>query len=491
MDRPTTFARNVASLTTANFLANAVGAVVTILVINHLGDERYGAFKAAMSFATVFLVLAETGVGMRFLYDCSGDKSRIEEHFGAVLFLQAVPYLASLLLTVACAFLFRYSYLLIGLVALVSVAAVFRIFAETCEKVLTVYQHLHLAALLRTIRFMSIAVGGVLVVWLNWDVVAWALVQVVSMLLYAVCTTAVTFRFVWPRLTFAMLWPTLTASYIFGLGSIFFAIYENVDTVMLTKLLPAHALERVGIYGAAYVIMTFTYTLPAAFIASMEPLVFAARDDLSQLARLGGLSNRGIAIIAVPLNLAIAILAPNIRALILPDIGQDAALVLSILAWYGFVRFMNFPAGMMMVAAGMQTRRVFVQAAAVVFNIAGNLYMIRRYDIFGAAMMTVATELLIFAAYNWLLRHRLSGYYCFGVLAKPVLAAAAMGALVAAGTYATGVFLPGNKFAWLAMVPVGAAFYFGALAALRFFSEEEKAFVRRLFARLHLTRSAV
>jgi O-antigen/teichoic acid export membrane protein len=484
MDQVRTFARNVASLTTANFLTNAVSAVVTIVVINYLGDERYGVFTAGMAFATVFLIFAETGVGMRLLYDRSGDKSLIDEHFGAALLLQVCPYLLSFVFTIAFAFVFHYPSVLISVIAIVSLAAVFRIFAETCEKVIYVYQQMHLSAILRSVRFLSVAIGGILVVWLDWGVLGWAIVQLVAMALYAALALPVTLRFARPKLVYGTLWPTLVASYMFGLGAIFFAIYERVDSVMLTKLLGENVMSRVGIYGSAYNVMTLTYTLPAAFIASMEPLVFAAKADPARLARLGNLSNRGIGLIAVPLNLAIALLAFEIRSLILPDIGSDVAVLLTFLPLYGFFRFMNFTAGMMMAAAGMQRARVVIQGVAVAFNITGNFICIPLFNIFGAAMMTVATELTIFAAYHLALRRRLPGYGFVHSVAKPFAAAAGMGVFILAAKYGLGLWFGPNRFAWLAIVPLGALLYFGILAAMRFFTDEERAFLKRVLARL-------
>jgi O-antigen/teichoic acid export membrane protein len=490
MDQTRTFARNVASLTTANFLTNAVSAVITIFVINYLGDERYGIFTAAMSFATVFGIFAETGVGMRLLYDRSGDKSLINEHFGAALLLQVCPYLLSFVVTIVFAFLFGYPTILISVVAIVSLAAVFRIFGETCEKVIYAYQQMHWAALLRAVRFLSVALGGIAVIWLDWGVIGWAFVQLGAMLLYAVLALPVTFRFARPKLVYGTLWPTLAASYIFGLGAIFFAIYERVDSVMLTKLLTGNIMERVGVYGAAYNVMTLTYTLPAAFIASMEPLVFAAKNDPARLGYLGNLSNRGIGLIAVPLNLAIALLATQIWSLILPKIGQDVAILLTFLPLYGFFRFMNFTAGMMMAAAGMQRGRVVIQGVAVVFNIVGNFILIPKFNIFGAAIMTVATELLILASYHISLRMRLPGYGFIRGLSKPIAAAVAMGAFVLAAKYGLGIWLGPNRFAWLAIVPFASALYFAILWKLAFFKETELAFAGQMTAKLLFWRKA-
>jgi len=485
MDETKRFARNVNTLTAANVLSQVVQSVITILVINHLGQVQYGAFKTAMAFATVFLILGETGVGARFLYDRSGDKSSIGEHFGAALLLRLGPYLVVFVGTMIAAVLFRYPPLIIRIIAIVSVAAIFRILAETCDKVIIVYQQLHISAALRVLRFLSVAVGGILVVVMDWGPTAWALVTLAAMFLYAVAAFSVSLRFTVPRFVSSLVWPTLGASYIFGLGAIFYAVYENADQVMLSKMMPVDLRQAtVGIYGAAYTLMMFTYTLPASFVASMEPVVFSARGDKARLKDLGLFSVRMLGMLALPLAAGTVLLSRDVRALVLPSFDHTAAAALAVLATFGLLRFFNFPGGMLMAAAEMQKRRVKIQGAAAVLNIAANFILIPRYGLFGAAWATVGTELFIFACYGVSLARELPGYSRFLRMGKPLVATAIMAAFVAGSRRGLEVWLGPNRFAWLAVIPLAAALYFTILKCVNFFNEDERVFLRRLFERV-------
>jgi len=491
MDETKRFARNVTSLTAANVGSQIVQAVISILVINHLGEVRYGAFKTAMAFATVFLIFGETGVGARFLYDRSGDKSSIGEHFGAALLLRLGPYLAVFCVTMTAAVLFRYPPLIVRLIAIVSVAAIFRILAETCDKVITVYQHLHISAALRVLRFLSVAVGGVLVVTLDWGPTAWALVTLVAMIVYAVAAFSFSLRYARPKFVRSLVWPTLGASYIFGLGAIFYAVYENVDQVMLSKMMPVELRQStVGIYGSAYLLMMFTYTLPASFVASMEPVVFSARGDKGRLRDLGLFSVRMLGVLALPLAAGTILFRREIRALFLPSIDETAAAALGVLALFGLLRFFNFPGGMLMAAAGMQKRRVKIQGAATVLNIAANLLLIPPYGLFGAAWATVGTELFIFACYGLSLARELPGYGRFLRMGKPLAATAVMAGFAALCRRGLLAWAGPGRFAWLAVVPLAVVLYFLLVRATDFFNEDEKIFIRRLTARLAFRRGS-
>lgn len=492
MDQSRVFARNVTSLTAANLFCQVLCAVVSILVINHLGEDRYGAFKTAMAFATVFLIFGETGVGARLIFDRSGDKSKIAEHFGAALVLRLGPFSVVLVTTMLFAvFVFRYPPLVVRLIAIVSAAAILRILAETCSAVITVYQQMHLNALLRSLRFVSVAVGGILLVWCDWGPTAWALVTLSAMFIYAAAAFSVSLRFARPRFVYSSMWPTLAASYIFGLGAIFYAIYENADQVMLSKMIrPDLAQGTVGIYGAAFVLMTFTYNIPASFIASVEPILFSARGDKPRLARLGVLSSRALAVVALPLAAGTILLAGQIRGLVLPKYSETAAKALAVLAVFGLLRFLNFPAGKLMAAAGMQKRRVAVQAAATVLNISANLLLIPRYGLFGAAWATVGTELFIFAFYEISLVRALPGYGEFVKLAKPMAATALMAVFIVSSRYGLARLTGENRFAWLGLVPPAVALYFAALFFSRFFTREEKALAGRLLERVLFWRTS-
>lgn len=492
MDQSSKFARNFASLTGANFFVRMVAAVVTIVVTNYFTEQGYGPFAMATSFATVFLVFAETGVGARFLYDRSGDKSQLDEHFGAALTLIAAPYMLSLVVTVAAAYIFReslhYSLLVIWLVAIVSASAILRELAETAEKVLNIHQRLHVTAALRSFRFLFIAMGGIVVVWMKLDLVAWAMVTFLANGISVPLTLWAASKHSRPKFVRAMLWPTLTASYIFGIGAILFAAYDKVDQVMLSGILPTEEIVKrtVAIYAAAYNFITFMHTIPAALVASMEPLAYAAKSDKARLAYLGNKSNRGVGIVAMPLCVGTIMLAYPLRALVLPGFSDNVAGALQVLAIFGMIRFFSFPGGTFMAAAGMQRRRVVFQGIAVALNVAMNAVLIYHYRanpyyaLLSSAWATVATEMFIWLAYNISLARRLPGYVGALSLAKPAAATAVMGAFIFAARWGLGHILPQNRLAWLIIVPLATALYFAALVGMRFFTEEEKAFVVRL-----------
>ncbi len=489
------FLRNVTSLTSANLAAAAVQAVIGILIVNYFGDARYGAFNKAMAFSTVFLIFAETGVGARFLYDRSGDKSRISEHFGAAILLQLGPYLLTFALTIAMARVLaptlKYDATVVTLIVIVSAAAVFRVFAEVCEKVLNVYQEIHITAVLRAVRFVSIAGGGIAVMLFHWGLIAWGLVTLVVMFVAAVLTLGVSLRLTRPRFVLSTLWPTLRSSYIFGLGAVFLAIYEYVDRPILSALLPGDRNALIGRYAAAYTLVMFTTMLAASVVASLEPIVYGAKEDKARLAHIGSLAVRSLAVIGLPLAAATALLSRDVKALVLPRYDPMTATVLALLAPFLLFKFANFPGGMLMAASGQQRRRAFLQGIAVALNIGVNLALIPILGIFGAAVTTMITEGFLLVMYQTLIRRALPGYGEYRRFAKPLAATAIMAVFIVAARAAVVATLGGGRFAWLLVVPPAVAVYFGALHWMRFFTDEERGFLARIFARFGLRRSAL
>lgn len=485
-DQSHTFLRNVASLTTANFFARVVSAVATIVLINHLGDERYGFFKAAMSFVTIVQTFAETGVGMRFLYDRSGDKSKISEHFGAALFLQACPYaVAAVVATVLACYIYPQARTVVLIVPIVAGAAVLRIVAETSEKVLNVYQEMHLTAMLRAGRFAFIGAGAIFVVAVGLGPVAWALVTLTAMAVSALATLVVALRFARPSFSFAALSPTLRMSYIFGIGAIFYAIYDQADQFMLSVMRsPDERFATVGVYGAAYVLISFTFTVPTSFVAAMEPVAFAARGNVERLSRLANLNFRAVAALALPLGVGTYLLSEQIHQLVLPRFGSGAAVAISILSVFATMRFLNFPGGMLMAACGRQPRRVAIQGAAAALNVTANLILIPRYGLIGAAWATVGSEIFILVCYTLTIRQRLSAFRGMWLLGKPLAAAAAMALFILGCRHFAGPALFDGRFAWLPVVPAATAVYFATLYATGFFGEEEKAAIMRFAGQL-------
>lgn len=195
----------------------------------------------------------------------------------------------------------------------------------------------------------------------------------------------------------------------FGLAGLFTAVYYRVDMVMIEAMLGE---APTGQYGAAYRILEALNMLPAIVAtAAVYPRLAkmqsrSDRDGFTKLLRRGlvGLSGLSVAI-----SVALAVLAPFVIHLLDPDPAYGpAVLALQILVWSYPFYCINSLLYAALVSMEDETFISIFLLAAVFVNIGLNVFMIPAWGINGAAVATIAPELVLTAIYFARLRYRMA-----------------------------------------------------------------------------------
>jgi O-antigen/teichoic acid export membrane protein len=124
------------------------------------------------------------------------------------------------------------------------------------------------------------------------------------------------------------------------------------------------------------------------------------------------------------------VLAPQIVDLAGGSGFADAAEPLQILLVAGALAWVNGVLGYALIAKGRQATAVWLNVTALVFNVALNLLLIPRYGIVVAAVVSVASELLILAGSYPLMRRHFSFFPWPRTLPAALVCAALMGGVL-------------------------------------------------------------
>jgi O-antigen/teichoic acid export membrane protein len=447
----------------------ALGAVSIAVLTRYLGPGDYGRFTLALMYMQLFGVLADVGLYTTVVREISKEPSRTEELAGNALTLRlllsivmiALGGAISLLLPyepdVRLAILFAGAPLLLGMLtsSLVTVlqsqlrmgrAVAGDVAGRACALGLTVL----VAALdLGFYAVMGAAAGGAAATLL----VTWLLTRRL---------TGVRFRIdpaVWR--------PLLLASLPLGLALAINEIYFRVDTVIISLYEPY---GEVGLYTLAYRILEFTLALGTIFLTTVFPLLSesVARDEPRALRTIQASTDLFV-ILGAPLVAGGLVLAPPIIELVGGTEFEDAATPLRVLLIAGALAWVNGVFGFALIAKARQMSALWLNLAALTFNVGLNFLLIPRYGIVAAAAVTVASEILILAGSYPLMRRYFSFFPRPLTLLPALASAAAMGALLWLLRDAT----------LLALLPLGAAVYAGLLYAISPRSREVVMGVRR------------
>jgi O-antigen/teichoic acid export membrane protein len=188
----------------------------------------------------------------------------------------------------------------------------------------------------------------------------------------------------------------LRAAFPIGVATVLGTIYFRSDMVLLQWLRGDAA---TGAYGAAYRLFEGAFFLPALILAALFPAL--AERMVTSRADIGPLVRRAVGWMATLGLASAAFLAFAVAPLLQRIYGEDyaeSALLLQLLAPGLCLIFPNYVLLHFLVAAGRQKVIAWLAALGVPVCLALNLALIPTLGARGAAVATVATEVVLFTA---------------------------------------------------------------------------------------------
>jgi O-antigen/teichoic acid export membrane protein len=433
-----------------------LAAASLALLTRYLGPSDYGKYTLALMFSQVLGVLADVGLFTTVVREISRAPERTEELVGNALTLRLL--LAFVLVALA------------GLVSLalpytpqVRVAIVLAggplVLGLLNSSLLAVFQ----ARLLMDRATIADLVGRLAALALV------ALVVVLDLGFYAVigaaaggalATLVVTWRLTRPLVRVRFLrdlavWRRLlVVSLPLGVALAINELYFRADTVIISVLRPY---DDVGAYTLAYRILELALIVGTVFLTSVFPLLSAyVHGEQERMRTTVQRSWDVLVLAAVPVAAGGATLASSLVELVAGGDFGGSVTPLRILLAAGVLMLLNGLFGYTLIAAERQLNALWLNLAALAFNIGLNLALVPAYGIEAAALVTAGSEVLIFTGSFVLMRRHLHFFPRPGPLVPALVAAGAMSALLWALEPASLALL----------VPLGALVYGGLLLGI-------------------------
>ncbi|MGH9790076.1 MAG: polysaccharide biosynthesis C-terminal domain-containing protein, partial [Candidatus Acidiferrales bacterium] len=244
--------------------------------------------------------------------------------------------------------------------------------------------------------------------------------------------------------------PALTMGAVQALG----LLNYNFDAVLLGFL---RGVRDVGMYNAAYKVVTVALAVPLAYFQGLFPALSRRWSEGSAALRsLAERSLRLCAIVAVPIGVGGTLLAEPLIALLFGAQYAESAGPLKLLVWSAVLVILRGSYRHALNAAGMQNLDLRCAVVSCSLNVGLNLALIPRYGVMGAAAATVAADAVWFVMAGWYFSRRITPLGPVAALARPSLAGAAM---------AAALWLTDPLF-WMVRAALGVIVYFIVLIAL-------------------------
>ena len=472
----------------------AISIVILKLISTYLGKSGYGAYTTVYEFLAFFAIIADFGIFQIAVKEMSAYPDRRREIFGNIFTLRICLSTFAMLLSIAAAFLIpKYSGTPIPLgIAIASGTTFLTIIFGTLSSVLQVDLRMQWNVL-ALIAAKFVALGWMVVTifrWLPEDPergffqllvagIVGGLLQVLITFLAARKSTEISLRF-----DFKFWREILAKTLPYGAAVLLATIYVRIDVILLSLL---RSQEEVGIYGVAARILENLAVISIFFLNSALPAITRLfQDNREKLKQLLQHAFDFLILIGLPIAVGGITLAYPIIALVSsPEFlsnlaenfyGSDIALQILLVAM--LFAYLGNLFGFTLLAGNQQVKLMYVNAAAVIFNVVSNLVVIPIWGFRGAAATSVASQIFVCILGFFFLRRMIDVSFTLKTAGKACLAAAAMGASVFWLQPHFFNLFGGNK-SLLLLIPVGIIIYGTALILTRAITPEMWELVRR------------
>jgi O-antigen/teichoic acid export membrane protein len=433
----------------------AIAAVSVAVLTRYLGPGDYGRYTLALVYVQLFGVLADVGLYTTVVRDISKDRSRTEELVGNVLTLRLLLSVVVIALAAGVSLLLPYEPKVRVAILIAGIPLLFGMLTTSLVAVLQSRLQMGRAAV-GDVLGRAFALGLALLV-VALDLGFYAVLGAAAG--GALATLAVTWLLtrrllrLRPRIEPAVWRALLATSIPLGLALAINEVYFRADTLIISLYEPY---SQVGLYTLAYRILELLLVLGTVFLNTTFPVLSEAVAHDEPRARRGIQASTDVLVImGAPLVAGGMVLAPQVIELAGGGSFADAATPLRILLAAGALAWVNGVFGFALIAKEKQLNALWLNIAALTFNVGLNFLLIPRYGIVAAAIVTVASEILILlGSYPLMRRH-------YGFFPSPRTLAPAAGAATAMGVVLW--LLRGFPLPFL--LPVGAAVYCGLLWA--------------------------
>jgi O-antigen/teichoic acid export membrane protein len=464
--------RRVASNTAVQVAGKAavlgLGVVSIAVLTRYLGPGDYGRYALALMYMQLFGVLADVGLFTTVVREISKEPARTEALVGNALTLRVLLSFIAIVLAAGVSLLLPYdpevrvaivlagAPLFLGMLTTSFLAVLqsrLRMGRAVVGDVLGRAVALGLVVLVAALELgfyavMGAAAGGALATL----VATWLLTRSIATVRFRVDTE---------------LWRGLLVSALpLGLALAVNELYFRADTLIISLYEPY---GEVGFYTLAYRILELLLVLGTVFLNTTFPVLSeaVARDE-PRARRVIQASTDLFVLLGVPMVAGGLVLAPEMIELAAGPEFEGASTPLRVLLVAGALAWVNGVFGFALIAKERQLSALWLNVSALAFNVGLNLVLVPIYGIVAAAVVTVASEVLILAGSYPLMRR----HFDFFPAPRTLLPA-----LAAAGAMAGLLWLLGDA-PLPVLVPLGAAVYCGLVWAVSPGSREVVAGIR-------------
>lgn len=391
-------ARNAMFLLAGKLVSTILGVTFVVYIAVKLGVSQFGIYTLANYFAGFFVIFSDLGISNFTTREIARNRSQAQEIINHGLGLKLVLSLCALIIGILVLLQIDYGEFTQQLTIIVLFTQIFfRSFLSYLFHIFEGYERMEFVSLAEAVRRCIDLAVGISILSNGLGISELIIGLVVSDLIILVLTWIMFTRSFRVRLKLVFSWKewsnTLRTSIPFGLLLVFLGVINSIDTAMLGKM---RTEDEVGLYGAVIRITSVLTILPMMAASAMFPatsrLFMTSADDARSIFKA---LIRLMIFIGLPLAVGTLFIGSTLITFIYNMSYLPAALPLKIVIWSIATAFLNLPMVMFLSSIEQQKQATIILGAGAFCNFLLNWILIPQYGMTGAAVTTVASQIII------------------------------------------------------------------------------------------------
>ena len=403
--------KNTSWLSISQIITSVCAFIWTIIIARYLGVSDYGIVSFAISFTGIIGIFMDIGMSTYITREIAKHKHLLSKYLSNVFLFKIL--LAALLFLISGLILFYlgYNQLTIIITLIFSIEMVFMTMVGLFNGIFQAFEKLKYQSIGTILNSSFLLLGILITIGLDLGVLFIAVSYTIGYFIYfSYMFIEYVRKFGFPKfeVDVPFIKEVVLGSIPFGLTNFFYSIYFSIDIVMLSYLTGDYA---TGIYKSAYNIINVFTTFFVVYQGVIFPVMskfFAESKDL--LKSSYELSVKYLLLIIIPISVGVFFYARPLVDIIYSNQYSLASTPVQILIWTVSFLFINGAASILLNAIDKEKTVTKVYIIAALFNVALNFILIPYMSYDGAAIATVASEILITV---------LTVYYIFKTSYKP------------------------------------------------------------------------
>ncbi len=374
-----------------------VRIALVIFAARLLGDENYGKFSFAFVLVKFFLIFSDAGIHQLLIRELARNKEYEEKYTGNAILIKIVLCIITSFAIIAIINFSNKPEDVIYTVYFFTVSNIFASFSLVFQSIFQARQKMKYVAYSNFIAITISSVFGIGILVIGGSHVELSMIYAVGAflkLLYCIFITIKKFTKIRIKYDFYIIKFILKEGIPIGVNFIFATIYTLIDQIMLSYICSDAV---VGWYRAAYQFILTMILIPNQLVKAAFPVL--SKYYVTSIDDLKGLFNRllkFLLLISISLSTLIFLFSDDLIILIYGNEYINGAKALRILVWSTALIFITLILTNTTRATDRQRFTAKVVMIGAVINVILNFLFIPKYNVVGAALSTLITEIFIF-----------------------------------------------------------------------------------------------